>query len=283
MTDAVDELRGTTPLTDAIGITGKGTLGERLRVFLRFGTLVVWTAGWYLVLWVGLIVSRKSARRRTRGWIVRHWAVGIGKILGMNLEVRGPVPRPPFFLVANHLSYMDIFALYSTLDCVFIAKTEMDAWPVVGFLCRSVDTIFVNRESKRDSLRALNLISRAIDEGDGVVLFPEGTTSVGAEVAPLKPALLHWAARETQPVHYAAMTYATDDPHRPAHRSVCWWGDMALLPHVAELCRMRRFRAILTFGPTPLSDSDRGALASRLHAAIASHFIPVVSREVVCL
>ena len=128
--------------------------------------------------------------------------------------------------------------------------------------------------------RALDQIGQAIREGDGVVLFPEGTTSIGADVAELKPALLHWAARENHPVHFAAISYASPDPDRPAHLKVCWWGDAALLPHVAELCRMRQFHATVTFGRAPLSDANRGALAARLHGAISEHFVPVVSPEV---
>src|SRR5690349_85129 len=83
----------------------------------------------------------------------------------------GAAPPPPFVLVANHLSYLDVVVLAAQTDCRFIAKLDVSSWPLVGLLCRTVGTIFVDRENRRDLVRVNAATGRAIREGVGVVLF----------------------------------------------------------------------------------------------------------------
>ena len=197
----------------------------------------------------------------------------------MRVEVSGEPPRAPFCLVSNHLSYVDIVLLGSRLGCVFVAKGEVSDWPVIGFLARAAGTIFVNRRSKRDALRVLEIIERRIGLGDGVVIFAEGTSSRGDTVLPLKPALLEWAARTGLPVGYASLSYRTPAGVPSADLAVCWWGDMTFGPHLLDLCRLPEFHATLTFGREPIRDRDRKQLAARLHRAVREQFIPVVTPE----
>jgi 1-acyl-sn-glycerol-3-phosphate acyltransferase len=166
--------------------------------------------------------------------------------------------------------------LAAELGPVFVAKSEVEDWPVLGVLARSIGTIFVDRRVKRDSLRALDRIDRAIAAGRSVVLFAEGTSSRGAEVGPMKPALLEWAARRRYPVRYASLSYRTETGDPPADLAVCWWGDMTFLDHLAGLCRLNRFHATVRFGEEALEDDDRTRLAERLRYAVAQQFTPVV-------
>jgi 1-acyl-sn-glycerol-3-phosphate acyltransferase len=192
----------------------------------------------------------------------------------MRVTVHGPAPASPFFLVTNHLSYVDIVLLFGQVDAVFVAKHQLQGWPVVGYLTRLVGTIFIDRERRRDAKRVLEAIDRRIAEGDAVVVFPEGTSSEGVEVRPLKPALFEWAAQRGHPVHVATIHYATDPGHPPARDAVCWWGAMTFLPHLLDLCRLPGFRATLHFGPTPITGTDRATLATRARDAIAANLVP---------
>ena len=94
------------------------------------------------------IFSRRFAVRG-QGWAYQLWSRALCRIFGVRVTVRGPVPKPPFFLVSNHLSYIDIFVLGTQLPCVFVAKAEIDGWPIFGAISRSVNTIFIDRRSKR--------------------------------------------------------------------------------------------------------------------------------------
>ncbi|HYA49723.1 MAG TPA: lysophospholipid acyltransferase family protein [Streptosporangiaceae bacterium] len=209
----------------------------------------------------------------------RGWARGLTRILRLTVEVRGTPPTPPFLLVTNHLSYVDVIVLASCAPAVFVAKQEVRGWPIWGMLAALVGTIFVDRNDRRDALRVTECIRAAVAAGEGVVVFPEGTSSPGTEVLPLKPALLEAAASSDWPVRYASLSYGVPEDEAPAHLAVCWWGDMSFAPHLAGLCRLSEFQALVVFGPEEVRGSDRKVLAIRLHEVIAQQFTPVITRN----
>lgn len=250
---------------------------KHLRASARVFALCAVTACMYLAwLAVGAAVSfSRGASRAWRGRVFRAWARAVARVAGMRVNARGVAPRGPFLLVSNHLSYMDVIALASRLECVFVAKSEVERWPVVGRLCRSVNTIFVNRRNRRSLPRVLDAVSRSLREGPGVVLFAEGTSTGGARVAPFRSSLLEHAARARVPVHFASISYAAppDGPH--ACEAVCWWGDMTFLRHLYGLLALPHFDARLAFGGHTVWADDRKVLAGRLWLAVNAQFVPV--------
>jgi 1-acyl-sn-glycerol-3-phosphate acyltransferase len=187
----------------------------------------------------------------------------------MTVRLQG---RPPdhALLVANHMSYVDIILIATQIDAVFVAKSEVASWPVIGHLCRAIDTIFVDRSVKRDVVRVGREIRARIDRGLGVAFFPEGTSSDGTLVLPFRSSLLEVAAREAIPVHWTAIRYRVAEGEVPAEQSVCWWGDMEFLPHLRRLLGVRSFEATIRFCDEPIASDDRKALAGELRSAIAS-------------
>jgi 1-acyl-sn-glycerol-3-phosphate acyltransferase len=210
--------------------------------------------------------------------VFQWWARGTRRILGLRTDVRGVRPRQPGLLVANHLSYVDVILLAAELPTLFVAKQEVRGWPVWGPLARAVGTIFVDRTSRRDAIRVCATIESAVSKGETVVVFAEGTSTAGEAVRPLKPALLAPAARAALPVHHASISYQTPVDSPPAHLAVCWWGEMEFLPHLVELCGLREFTGIVTFGGDAIRGRDRKQLARDVHAAITRDFTPVVTR-----
>ena len=247
------------------------------RAAARLFALCLLTAALYAV-WVlstvPLYVSQR-ARARWRGLLFRLWGHAVAAVLGMRLDARGVAPRPPFLLVVNHLGYADVVALAASCECVFVAKKEVESWPVVGRLCRSMRTIFVDRRSRRDIPRVLSQIEAALDVGTGVVLFAEGTSTRGAAVLPFKTPLLEAATRRGLPVHYASLSYRTPTGEAPADSSVCWWGDMTFPKHFFGLLKLKHFSADLAFGEEAIRDDDRKSLAAKLRAAVSARFVPV--------
>ena len=244
---------------------------------IALGLFSLGVYGFLLVTAGGLAVIRRVRGRpvstghwRTR--IFRRWARGVAALVGLRVEVRGVPPRPPFILVSNHLSYVDVILLGGQLSSVFVAKAEVDRWPFVGALCRSVDTVFIDREIKRDIPRVTERLQSILADGRGVVLFPEGTSTKGDGVLPFRPGLLDEAARSGRPVSYASLTYRTLGGSPPAHQVVCWWGDMPFGKHLLRLMGLPGFEAILTFGGEPIRESDRKLLATRLQRAVQRQF-----------
>jgi 1-acyl-sn-glycerol-3-phosphate acyltransferase len=201
----------------------------------------------------------------------------MARVIGMRVRPTGTPPHPPFLLVSNHLSYVDIALLATQLDCVFVAKRDIRDWPALGRVVAAMDTIFIDREHPRDVVRVNERIAEALATGDGVVLFAEGTSTRGDRVLPLQPSLLDVAARRQLPVWYASLTYRTPAGAVPADLAVCWWGDMLFFDHFFGLLKLPGFEARITFGPEPVRDTNRKQLAQRLHQSIAEQFIPVVS------
>src|SRR5690625_3599580 len=108
---------------------------------------------------------------RWKNKMVKGWAKRGLKLLGLELEVKGPVPEPPFFLVSNHLSYLDIPVYYSILNTTFVSKAEVRNWPVIGAMPRSLHVIFIDRQKRRDVMRVNREISAEIGDEQGVLMF----------------------------------------------------------------------------------------------------------------
>ncbi len=240
--------------------------------------------GFYLLWLIGVPVTLLfgDAIHSWRNWIFRHWAKATAVALRMKITVEGAPPKAPFFLVSNHLSYVDIIALASQLDCVFVSKSEVRDWPVIGFLCRSMDMIFIDRERRADIPRVLGLIEKAWQKKQGVIVFPEGTSSKGEALLPFKPSLLEPAVKARFPVSYASLSYQTPPGETPAYLSVCWWGDMTFAPHALDLFRLPKFHAKIVFGAQTFLEDDRKLLAKKLRQAIEQQFTPVVGLEGEC-
>jgi 1-acyl-sn-glycerol-3-phosphate acyltransferase len=243
------------------------------RLAWRLALLTLWTPALFAAWLVGALLAAPSGRLAGwRAFIQHHWSRGLVRILGVRLEVAGPPPRGGCLLVANHLSYLDVVVLGALVPCAFVAKAEIARWPVVGFLARSMGTLFVERERKR-TLGELNRVLRArLARGETLVLFPEGTSTAGESVLPFRPALLEPAATLGLAVRYAALGYATAPGERPPAEVVCWWGDMTFGAHLLELLRLRWVAARVTFGAEPITSPDRKTLAARLQAAVAADF-----------
>jgi 1-acyl-sn-glycerol-3-phosphate acyltransferase len=238
------------------------------RLAVRLPAAVVVTAVSYLAAVAGAALLAASPRRRAawRHRVLRRWARLLLRVVGGRLEVAGEPPAPPFLLVANHVSWVDILVLGATAGGAFVAKVELARSPVVGAVCRAGGVLFIDRGAKRDLLRAGREVGAQLDAGGGVVLFLEGTTGSGAALLPFKPSLLEVAATSGVPVHYATVSYSTPE--------VCWWGDAPFGPHARRLLGLPGFTARVAFGAEPVRDGDRKRLAVRLREAMTALFEP---------
>ena len=247
---------------------------KNVRAAVRLLLFVVCTLAIYSFWWLlSFVVPNKIYWRQTAfGW----WAKSFVIISGMKIETIGKPPRAPFFLVTNHLSYVDIAALRFVITGVFVAKAEVNTWPVAGRICRDMGTIFIKRENRRDIPRAGNEIINRLEAGEGVVVFPEGTSTRGDRVHAFNSSFLEFAAKAEVPVSYAAITYRTPADEMPASTAVCWWEDIGFFAHMYRLFKVTSYTAILNFGDEPIIGHDRKALAADLHRNVADRFIPVL-------
>ena len=215
-----------------------------------------------------------AAIGRARNRWQRRWFGGLLGCLGIEVQRDGAAPAAPFLLVSNHVSYLDIMVLGAELDGTFVSKAEVGDWPVLGNLLRLSGTLLLKRESKRALPQIAGQMQAILEEGRGLILFPEGTTSDGETVMPFRASLLEPAVRHEIPVSHATLCYETGPGDPPPREAVCWWGGMTFAPHLLGVLGMKRIRARLVFGKSPLIGEDRKMLADRLREAVAAGLPP---------
>jgi 1-acyl-sn-glycerol-3-phosphate acyltransferase len=209
----------------------------------------------------------RTQRLHARARWLHRWSRFAARVVGIRVTTRGSMPLSGL-LVCNHLSYLDVIVLSSISPCVFVAKRDVAAWPLFGWLARAAGTIFVDREHRLSSPAVVDLVRAALSSGSVVVLFPEGRSSDGSTVLPFKSALLESAAQLHCPVASASIQYALDDGS--VVDEVCYWRDMTLVPHLLNLFFKREIRSSCSFSSPKIRTGNRKEIARELREEIMS-------------
>jgi 1-acyl-sn-glycerol-3-phosphate acyltransferase len=198
-------------------------------------------------------------------WLHESCALILGR-LGMRLESRGT--RPARGLVcSNHLSYLDILVYAAAMPCVFVAKREIERWPLFGRLARNGGTLFVDRQSRASAEQVAQQTGRALAAGVAVVLFPEGTSTDGGAVLRFHPTLLEPAVQLGAEMTPAAIGYRVPGVEE---RTMCWYGDAAFLPHLLRTLGRAGVVAAVEFYPESRTYPDRKSAALELHDKVSA-------------
>jgi 1-acyl-sn-glycerol-3-phosphate acyltransferase len=205
-------------------------------------------------------------RRRVR---IRRWSARLLAILRVHLRVHGSVQTDrPLMLVSNHVSWLDIFAIDAVMPVRFVAKSEVRAWPLLGWLSARSGTLFIDRTRRRDVTRINAEVGQALESGAVFAVFPEGTTSDGSTVLPFYGALLAPAIAVNAAVQPVAIRYTRYDG------SLCieaaFDGDKTFWDTVRAITSQRAIYVDLSFLDTvPHAARHRRHLAVELRRSIA--------------
>ena len=186
---------------------------------------------------------------------------------GVERRVSGRVPNSGL-LVTNHVSFADIMLLSAVQPMVFVSKSEVAAWPVVGAIASAAGTLFVERSRRTDVARVNADLRRVLDAGLLVTLFPEGTSSDGSSVLPFQPSLLQPAVEAAIPVHPGHLSYWGTDRIRAD--DVAYFGDRDLLPCLLALLSRKTTFGEVHFGEPVGPVGDRKRLAALLHSSVST-------------
>ena len=246
--------------------------------------------GWLLVVLRGtavlsvllsgvlLILPLRSAERLAAGRrrpVTGPWVQGVCRVclwlMGIRWRRVGRPMRGPGAMVANHSSWLDIFALNAAAPVFFVSKAEVASWPGINILTGVTDTHFVARDPRLARLQAAEFAERTA-QGHRLLFFPEGTSTDGRRVLPFKPTLFQAFLDPALPLGLAVQPVSVAY-HAPAGRDprfYGWWGDMALGPHLlAVLAEPRQGRVVVTLHPPiPVAGLDRKALSAAAEAAV---------------
>jgi 1-acyl-sn-glycerol-3-phosphate acyltransferase len=153
-----------------------------------------------------------NARPRAARRLLRGTASALMRIFGIHVSQTGPaLPSSRALVVANHISWLDILALFATADVRLVAKSEVAAWPIVGRLARLSGAIFIDRNRPRALPATVAQIRDAMVAGQVVAVFAEGTTGCGDHRVPYRPAAFQAAIDAEARVVPMALRYHLGD------------------------------------------------------------------------
>ncbi len=271
------------------------------RAASRFVILLVWS-----LLCRGVIIAlapivwlAPEAGRAARRRIARIWLPGMTRIIGLRVTVHGCPPAQPFFLVLNHMAWIDLFPVTTLCDATYIVEEPVSRTPIIGGIVAALEPIFVRRV-KDDTARVNDEMVKVIESGGSIVLAPETpltTIPPGSGVKMFRGGLLASAVRTGMPVHWLSLTYRTAPGAPPAREVMLYgpnpyytdengkipdseiemWGpERSFLWHATRLLAIPWCEIFMRFGDEPIpAGDDRIALANRLHDAVEEAFVPL--------
>lgn len=199
---------------------------------------------------------------------VSQWAMKTLSIFRIRLVVAGKRRiDSPCLIVANHVSWLDIYALLSQSHASFVAKAEVRRWPLIGWLAERVGTVFVLRQRHRRVAAEVREIVTRLEAGTSVGLFPEGTTTVGNAPTAFRPLYFEAAIVAGTPVQPVAIRYLGDDG--ALAEDAAFTGDMTLVESFVRLANGRASVVELTYlEPIDSPGTCRRRLATAAESAI---------------
>lgn len=228
-----------------------------------------------LITWIiaGLLAEMllfPVLRPASRLWMIRNWSRVLMACCGVRVRCHGQPKRHGAVLwVANHVSWVDIFVMHSVRALSFIAKSDIRKWPVIGWLVAGAGTLFIER-GRRHAVRAVgHQMSERFARGEAVGLFPEGTTSVGLDVAPFHTSLFEPALRAGVDVQPVALLFTQNGQRTTRYAFV---GDQTLVHNLWALLTSTGTVVELVFCPVTsaaeCAELGRAGVAARAERMI---------------
>ncbi|MEL6643489.1 MAG: lysophospholipid acyltransferase family protein [Pseudomonadota bacterium] len=276
---ADDWLTAPLPVPERMGI------GGWLRVVLRGVPLALVVFGGLLVLLLIRLVERpvNGVSRPWTPWITQGVCRAAFAILGIAHYTRGTRMAEPGAVVANHGSWLDIFALNARKRVYFVSKAEVARWPGIGWLARATGTVFITRVAREAKVQR-DVFERRLKAGHKLLFFPEGTSSDSQRVLPFKSTLFaaffSHELRDLMSVQPVTVIYHAPDGADP--RFYGWWGDMGFAGHLAHILGAAKQGRVEVIYHTPArvsAFSDRKALARHCEAVVRQGFEEALSQR----
>ncbi len=161
---------------------------QALRYLTAFPVLTLWHGG-------TVIVAALRGVRQVSGGVYdrahKRWGAGLLRAARIRLEVEHAErlrPDRPCVYVANHVSFIDIWALLAALPGTvrFVAKQELFRVPVFGQAIRAAEHIAIDRANRAAAFAAYDEAARAVRGGRSAIVFAEGTRSRDGRLLPFK-------------------------------------------------------------------------------------------------
>ena len=225
-------------------------------------------AGVFTLSLIFPFISQSQKDRKTQLWSER-----LLNIFKLKLVVIGKenVTSAPALFAANHISWLDIHAINACKPIRFVAKSEVRSWPIFGWMAMQLGTVFIRRDSARHARQVVEQMAEVL-KTESICIFPEGTSTNGAQVLPFKPNLFESALAAKCPIYPLSIRYIS---RRTGLRSdsPAFIGDMGLLESMSRVIQdpglVVQVHLLMPYEPPILGDSDRKQVAAYCQESIA--------------
>ena len=213
---------------------------SRLKGFSRFALYVrkivasigAITQGFYLVYRYQLY---KDPNNPINTRYVQYFCRRLCKVFNIEIQVHGEIPREPALWVSNHISWLDVAVLGSGARVFFLAKAEIEKWPLLGKLAKGGGTLFIKRGSG-DSVKIREQMTEFLKQDSPVLFFPEATTSDGTRIKKVHGRLLGAAIEAQRPVQVCLICYVNQQGELDTVAPFI--GDTTFVKHVQNVLEM---------------------------------------------
>ena len=228
-----------------------------IRLYRYVRTCVHVSAGVATTLFVFPLVSPDRKRA-----LVKRWSLRLLRILAVEARLTGDIAARGgnVLVVANHISWLDIFVLNSVHPVRFVAKSELARWPIIGAMIRGAGTLFIERTKRHDTHRVNSHVATVLAGGDVVAIFPEGTTTDGLDMLPFKSSLLQPIVEAEGHVQPVAIRYRSPDGALSV--APAYVGDTSFAESFWQVCGVRALTVeLIATAAIPARDGHRRHLA----------------------
>ncbi|VXA56853.1 1-acylglycerol-3-phosphate O-acyltransferase [Acinetobacter proteolyticus] len=203
--------------------------------------------GFYLIYRHGLY---KDPNNPVNTRYVQYFCRRLCEVFNIEVEVHGAIPRESALWVSNHISWLDVAVLGSGARIFFLAKAEVEKWPILGNLAKGGGTLFIKRGSG-DSIRIREQITEFLKQDIPVLFFPEATTTDGSKVKKVHGRLLGAAIEAQRPVQICVICYVNQQGELDLVAPFI--GEMSFAEHVQRVLEMPKVTAhLLTLPAIPV-------------------------------
>lgn len=251
-----------------------------VRLMVKGLALGLLTYGGLLLLVLLRLIERPffGANRPFTPWITQGVCRGALRIIGLDYTHRGKPMSGRGATVANHSSWLDIFALNAGARLYFVSKSEVARWPLIGWLARATGTLFIERDPKRAKMQQTQFEDR-LQAGHRLMFFPEGTSTDGRRVLGFKSTLFaaFYSHQSPEPLFIQPVAIVYRAPPSADPRFYGWWGDMDFAPHLAHVLAASRQGSVEVVFLDPVSIdrfASRKELAAWCEARIREVVVP---------
>jgi len=212
--------------------------------------------------------------RKLKKLLIKRWSSLLLKIFKINLVVNNDLKKilskKNYLIVSNHISWLDIFVINSAYPVAFVAKKSISKWPILSWLVKASETIFIDRKRITKIKETSKEVENFLKNKGSICIFPEGTSTDGSQLLNFKSNLLQTAINKNISVLPIAIQYLQNQNFCSAP---AYYAELSLLDSIRNLIRFDNIEAKLTILTEIKSISDRKVLAKEAYVKISKVII----------